>query len=315
MAQLKSVYFNSLPLAAHCRFDTLVSTAINNSSVVSAALGQTFVEYGKYLADEKAIEDWVRKSALTAKIKEADRRMDRAVTALRFQTRAQKYSPVEAIAAAANRVYTMLTGYGMIIRKPRESQIGDVQSVLRQFAVGGTYFDDASVLSLGTLTGELQSALVLFDALLKQRDEKSLLKPGRRFRQLRRLIEPVYFRMAMIINANALAGSSASYFNAVIDRLNPEIDRLNAEFHRVRRDIADAEPSPVPVQAYTGHPVTPLVEVLCATPNGGTAALVLGKDFNMTFRNNVDAGNAECTIHGKGAYKGRKTVTFIIARE
>ena len=35
----------------------------------------------------------------------------------------------------------------------------------------------------------------------------------------------------------------------------------------------------------------------------------------MTFRNNVDAGNAKCTIHGKGAYKGRKTVTFIIARE
>ena len=121
--------------------------------------------------------------------------------------------------------------------------------------------------------------------------------------------------MATVINANALAGSSASSFNAVIDRLNPEIDRLNAEFHRVRRDIAYAEPSPIPVQAYTGRPVTPLVEVLCATPNGGTAALVLGKDFNMTFRNNVDAGNAKCTIHGKGAYKGRKNVTFIIARE
>ncbi|MDR1170629.1 MAG: hypothetical protein LBK97_07340 [Prevotellaceae bacterium] len=54
-------------------------------------------------------------------------------------------------------------------------------------------------------------------------------------------------------------------------------------------------------------------EVFYVTPKG-TLKLVPGKDFNITCKNNVNAGNAECTIHGKGGYRGHKTVTFISAR-
>jgi hypothetical protein len=37
-------------------------------------------------------------------------------------------------------------------------------------------------------------------------------------------------------------------------------------------------------------------------------------NYNLTFDHNTEAGNAECTIRGKGRYKGRKTVTFVIVR-
>jgi hypothetical protein len=40
--------------------------------------------------------------------------------------------------------------------------------------------------------------------------------------------------------------------------------------------------------------------------------LVLGKDYNLSYRNNIEEGTAECIIHGKGYYKGSKTVTFVI---
>jgi hypothetical protein len=45
-----------------------------------------------------------------------------------------------------------------------------------------------------------------------------------------------------------------------------------------------------------------------------TVQLSLGADFAVTYKNNVHVGTAELTIHGKGAYKGQKTVTFNIAR-
>jgi hypothetical protein len=45
-----------------------------------------------------------------------------------------------------------------------------------------------------------------------------------------------------------------------------------------------------------------------------THQLSLGKDFSVTYKNNTHVGTAEVTIHGKGAYKGQKTVTFNITR-
>jgi hypothetical protein len=50
MAKLTSVLFNSLPLAAHCRFMTRVSTEVSASSVIITALG-TMVDAVLYVAD------------------------------------------------------------------------------------------------------------------------------------------------------------------------------------------------------------------------------------------------------------------------
>jgi hypothetical protein len=45
-----------------------------------------------------------------------------------------------------------------------------------------------------------------------------------------------------------------------------------------------------------------------------TKNLSLGKDFDVSYKNNTNVGTAEVIIHGKGAYKGQFTVTFNIAR-
>ena len=171
--ELNSIYFQNLPIGAHCRFNTRVSTEIASSpSKVVTILGQLPTEFNKLLAEERAIEDWVKKSVLTDLIRTADRRMDRAFTALKLQTHTQEYSTSAAIAEAAHRVYLMLTSYGKVIRKPYEDQAGDIQSILRQFYSGGAYNADAATLGLSAMISELQTALTLFDQLLKQRDER-----------------------------------------------------------------------------------------------------------------------------------------------
>jgi hypothetical protein len=96
-----------------------------------------------------------------------------------------------------------------------------------------------------------------------------------------------------------------------INAINPEIEYLNNEFHRVKYDIATAEPAPIDPQPYTGKACTPVPEVIFRKDDK-MIALVLGKDFSLTYKNNINVGNADCIIHGKGAYKGLRTVTFII---
>jgi hypothetical protein len=291
-----------------------VSNEISSSpSSVTQVLGQLTTQFNTCLTIEKAIEDWIKKSFLTEQIEEADQRMDRALTALRTQVRAQEYSTNTTIAEAAKRVYIMLMDYGKVTVKPYEKQAGDIQSILRQFSSGGPYYYDASTLGLSTLIGELQAALTLFDQLLKQRDEKSLLKPDKTSAEIRSEIEPIYHQIETKINAGAELNTSTA-FETFINHLNPEIERLNEEFHRVRRDISTCQPEQIQPQTYTGRPLTPTPKVLYVTTHNGTVQLELGKDYNLTFKNNTDVGKAECTIHGKGSYKGHKTVTFTIIR-
>ncbi|MDR2385001.1 MAG: DUF6261 family protein [Tannerella sp.] len=315
MAKFITLHFRNLPNAAHYNYCKRVSAEFADSpGALIQALGQLPAEFNTWLAEETKQMEWVRKSILTEQIREADHRMDHALTALRMQVHAQEYHPRKAYAEAAHRVYTMLQNYKDVNRKPYEEQEGDVQIILQQLQSGGAYYNDASTLGLGALRNELQASYTLFRELLAQRDEKSLLKPEKSFKEVRAEIENVYHKITAIIDAGALMNISSAY-GTFIDHLNPEIKRLNDEYHRVKYNIANSEPEPLQPQLYTGKPLTPSTfKVLYVTPNDGTITLELGKDYNLTFKDNIEVGNAECTIHGKGAYEGKKTVTFVIVR-
>jgi hypothetical protein len=312
--KFKKLGFSKLPNAAHYFFCRKVSQQLAASpSTVTSVLGPYPAQFNTDLAEEKKCMDWVALIVLTEDIREAGKRMDHGVTAIRIQVHAQEYNPAQAICEAARRVYAMLQHYGRIIRKPYEEQEGDVLAILEQLQSGGAYYGDANTLGIYPLVSELQSAFTLFQQLLRQRDRKSLLKPSKTFRRVRRDLEASYYPMVELIDAGA-ALNTPSAFATFINDLNPEIERLNAEFHPVRIDISACEPEPIQPQAYTGLPLTPSPVVLFRTPHDGTVRLELGRDYNLVFRNNTEVGNAECTIVGKGKYRGRKTVTFVIVR-
>jgi hypothetical protein len=312
------IKFYCLPLPAHCHYCTNFSLEITASPpALVESLGTLPAQFNTLLKEEQAIEDWTRKSELTDRIQAADRRQDLALTAIKTQVRALQYITIQGTADAAKRVYTMLTDYGNVNAKPYEAQAGDIESIIREISSGGRYYADIVSLqqpapALAAMISELQQAFTLFKQLLGQRDTQSLLKPERTFSKVRPDIEAVYRQITDIIDANALIGTSTAYAT-FIDHMNPEIERLNEEFHRVRHDIKLSEPEQIQPQVYTGLPVTPTPKVLYVTPQG-TVRLELGKDYNLSFDKNVEVGVANCNIHGIGAYKGSKTVTFVIAR-
>jgi len=78
----------------------------------------------------------------------------------------------------------------------------------------------------------------------------------------------------------------------------------------IRKDFSKAVVADIASVEYTGKAFTPKVSV---TYDG--KALVEGKDYSLSYKNNIDAGNASVVITGKGEYSGAITKKFKINRK
>lgn len=72
-------------------------------------------------------------------------------------------------------------------------------------------------------------------------------------------------------------------------------------------DISRAAVSEVPAQIYSGQAMEPKPAVTL-----GGKTLAEGTDYELSYANNVNFGEATVTVTGKGNYQGTKTVSFII---
>jgi hypothetical protein len=70
----------------------------------------------------------------------------------------------------------------------------------------------------------------------------------------------------------------------------------------------------IPAQTFTGSPVTPIPRVFFIAADGETVELQFSVDFFVTYRDNVEVGEARVIIHGKGKYCGSHYSTFHIER-
>lgn len=83
-----------------------------------------------------------------------------------------------------------------------------------------------------------------------------------------------------------------------------------AKFTIVTKNISAVSVSPIADQPYTGSAITPEFTV-----TDGLKVLSEGKDYNVTYTNNINEGSATVTITGKGNYSGTTTTNFQISKE
>jgi hypothetical protein len=74
-----------------------------------------------------------------------------------------------------------------------------------------------------------------------------------------------------------------------------------------KKDLSEARVSAISDQTYTGGAIEPKPTVAL---DGRT--LAEGTDYELSYANNVNAGEATVTVTGKGNYQGTKTVSFTI---
>jgi hypothetical protein len=173
------------------------------------------------------------------------------------------------------------------------------------------------VLGLGGWVEELAQAEADFEALLARRTtEQAEASAGAkgRLKSLRRDIDIVYHAMTDRIDAaatiDAATREEAEAYAAFVAQLNANIAYFNEhdDHHHIRRDLSTANVADIPPQPHTGEPVVLLPTVHCEGKK-----LAFSVDYTLTYRHNTEVGTADLTIHGKGAYKGQRTITFSIA--
>ena len=330
MKKLQTIHFRRLPLDVHLRYHELFNSLLSAAGeAVLAAVAALLPLYLAALAKEQRLLAWVRKSELTKRIAGADGALDAVLVSINSVVTIGRHSTMPAIKASGERVYHMIQELGYIQNKPYDRQVGDVNVLLRHF--GDDYAQDVANLGMAMYVQQLQSALNTFESLLGQRSVEQIAKPDYTAIVVRKEIDGVYHQIEGVIDVNAnVAGSTAAPFAAFIDRMNPDIERINAEFHRAKKDLSQPGCTliePLATQQYTGNPVTPLSVVHYTPPaddeeedndkkkNKPTVKLYLGKDYAVTYKNNIDVGMATLTVHGKGDYKGQVSVPFYIARQ
>lgn len=82
------------------------------------------------------------------------------------------------------------------------------------------------------------------------------------------------------------------------------------EFNIIQKDINLTTVQDIVNQVYTGEEITPNVMI-----SDGSAKLVENKDYNISYENNIELGEASITITGIGNYTGTTTKKFNIVEE
>ena len=83
-------------------------------------------------------------------------------------------------------------------------------------------------------------------------------------------------------------------------------------FEIVEKDITGGESltiDSIPDQTYTGEEIEPEITV-----KDGDKVLTEGEDYEVSYKDNTDAGTATVTVTGKGNYTGEMQVTFQIVK-
>jgi hypothetical protein len=315
MKKIKAIYFVYLRNEAHYEFLWIFSHLMDEYQNVKALVAALYDAFMALLATEKKLLDAARASALTKQIADADHRVDRAVSGIKATINAARHALDPAVAEAARVLYVRLREFGNIRGKAYEEESAAVQVLLSD--LNGVHAPQVSLVGLQSWVTELTEAEAAFTQLYLQRGGEIAFRPQERMTDVHREIETTYHSMTTIIDASAIVDTSGMY-DDFIAKLNAQVTYFNEHsHHHARKDLGAGDHcviETIDTQKYTEKAVTPIPKGYYRADDKATVELVFAKDFSVTYKNNTDVGMAELTIHGKGAYKGQKTVTFNIAR-
>ena len=302
---------------AHYEYMIVFRNLLQKFPAVQAIVAALFPEFAALLAQEEALVNFMHKSDYTKKIAEADHRVDNTVTGMRALIAAALHHFDPAWQEAAQSLKNRFDAFGDIAKKSYEEETADVNLLIGDLN-SPAYAANVALIGMTPWVTELQYAINLFMDLMGQRNVETAGKPQGRLKDVRHEIDRVYHNMTDRIGAAAIMDDTDAY-TQFINELNAEITYFNehATHRAAKKDLGAGDHcviEPVATQQYTGKEVTPLSNAWYRRDGKETEKLYLGKDFSVTYKNNVNVGTAELTLHGKGAYRGQKTVTFNIAR-
>jgi hypothetical protein len=309
--KILTIHFSYLRNEAHYQFLLLVKKLFEAYPSVASLVNALLLQFYTLLVLESKLVDAVRASEYTKQLKETDKRLDRAVAGLGVAIEAGLRHPNPDIVKAAERIKLRMKAFhGEIVRKAYEEESAAVKILVVDLQ--GAYAPQVSTLGLNVWVIEIAAAQAAFEQIFLLRSAEHVERPQGRLKDIRKEIDALYRQIMERIDAYTILNGT-SVTGVFISKLNNEIAYFNEHngHRRVRKAINLATVASIPDQLWDGQPVTPLPVVTDEEGN----ELVFARDYDLTYRNNNCPGNAFVTLHGKGAWKNKKTVSFTITEK
>jgi phosphate uptake regulator len=313
--------YENLRNEAHVEFHTTVNALFLKFDPGTLGLGTLYVVYQPLLAQEIAALDIIRRSGFTPEIAEEDHNRDSLYRGFADSVKSSlhHYDPVKQ--AAAKKVEVILDHYGNIAAKSLDEETAAIEDLYREL-LRQENSPSLIALGLGEWLDKLVQANRRMEKLMMERYDEAAKRPNVHMQSIRKEVDKVFRSILDLLEALVRVKGTGtnrefiSELNVVMERYRDILAQEAGRRHPVK-DLADGDHcvvEPIGVQKYTEKAVTPIPKAHYREEGKPTVELTFAKDFSVTYKNNVNVGMAELTLHGKGNYKGQKTVTFNIAR-
>jgi hypothetical protein len=304
--KILKIAFSYLRNEAHYQFLLLVTKLFGVYPNVANIVTNLLLKFYELTALEGQLVDAVRASGYTQELAEADQRVDRDIVGITAVVNSGLHHFDANFVKAAKALEILLKSFrGSIEKKSYEEESAAVKILVTDLQT--TYAPQVTILSLETWVTELSEAQVDFERLFILRNTESADRPQQRLKDVKLEVEGIYRQMIETIDAYSLINGSEECAKFV-GELNREITYFNEHSHRhAAKDIKNVGVSSIPNQAATGKEITPIPIVYFEDTE-----LVFARDFNPTYKNNINPGTATIILHGKGMYKGQRELTFNI---
>jgi hypothetical protein len=313
--KIKKIYSGRLRNEAHYQFLTMFNVIMLADAAVRDVLGDKLVDsFAALLTLEGQLVDAMHSSIYSKELAEADFRRDNYLTGITRAIEAALHHFNPKMVRAAEALMLRIKAFRGSIEKKTYGEEAAAVRILTEDLMN-TYFAEVQLLGLEDWVEKLSNAQADFDELYLSRNKELSNRPQEKLKDVRRQIDEVYHTMVDKVDAYSVVKGDP--YDDFVGKLNQTVEYYNEHaHHHAKKDLGVSDHTviePIDTQKHTEKPITPVPVVYYREEGKPTLELSLGKDFEVTYKNNTKVGMAELTVHGKGAYKGSKTITFMIA--
>jgi hypothetical protein len=247
-------------------------------------------------------------SMLTGPIKQADDVCDATLEDIKRSIKAGSLSTIAAKASAGKTLEHFMKPFWDINKKPLLSQISMTGELFVRYAADNTLQQAAQTLAIADLFAELPKQNTTLSNLYNQRLAEYVADlPAAS--GIKNVVAQDYNGVCDIIvravNTEPVQDALVNLFTGVND-----IRKKYSALSPARINLAGAVTEPLSSQIYTGKAITPIPVMYYEGEE-----LVFTVDFSVTYKNNVEVGEATIIMHGKGRFNGRHTRKFNIMHQ
>jgi hypothetical protein len=246
----------------------------------------------------------------TEKIARFDGLRDDCLGEIHRTAKTASKSSIVANADAGESLMIFIYPYRHVAKEPLMSQTSTLNYMQTQFNADPALQAAAATLQLTDVFANMFSANEQVSILWNERAIGDAEKNGPSPSSLKNNLEKVYhdFCNVIVLTANYQPNPEIETLVSVMN----DIRIKYSKFLPTRLTVSNTVTEPIAIQKYTGKNITPLTRVFHKKENGELNELQFTVDFYITYRNNIEVGEAQIIIHGKGKYKGSYISTFHI---